>query len=306
LNNTPRTAVIGNGAWGKNHTRILRELGSLRSVYDSEPAQLENVPESTSFLGNIWADKRIDAVVIATPPNTHCRLVLDALAHGKHVLVEKPMASRLLGTVVMRTRAKCANKILMVGHLMRYHPGFVKLLEIVQSGKIGKLEYVYSNRLQPGKIRTEENSLWSLAPHDVSMLTAIAGQPQSATCIGSDYRKSGVADIVTATLRFPNEVNGHFFVSWLHPEKERAVFAIGREGSVCLHEFPQCWRLRVNGIMVFNGAGDEPLRHELIHFLDCIANNKKPLTNGEDGRIAVAVLAACDKSMKHSGKLVKI
>lgn len=294
--NTVDVAVIGAGVWGSNHIRELQSMGVLRAVHDSNPDAHPNIVP----LETIWKSRFIDAVVIATPPKTHCDLTLQAIQARKHVLVEKPMAVTDHDATLMRRYARDYGRILMVGHLMRYHSGFVRLLEIVKSGTVGNVEYVYTNRLQPGRIRTEENSLWSLAPHDISMLVALCGLPISVACTGSPLR-GDMADVTMCKLNWNEGIKGHVFVSWLHPRKERLVYVIGSKGSAAFAENGVSWSVALNGNMLDAGTNGNPLRMELEHFVHCIDTNTQPLTDAVEGNNVVRVLSAAQFSMNHDG-----
>lgn len=286
----PQIALIGYGAWGRNHARVLRELGALKWVYDSDATATRcraMFHDSTSILAEVLDDPDVEGVVIATPPATHAALAIAALAAGKHVLVEKPMATTVQDCYRMAATAEGPGLVLMVGHLMRYHMGFQKLLAQLD-GHIGQREYVYSHRLQPGRVRTDSSSLWQLAPHDVSMLIAVAGMPLSVSCM-QGVSRAGLADIVTATFEFANNARGHMFVSWLHPAKQREFMVIGEHGAMTFEQ----------------DALVEPLRVELQHFIGCISKEQHPLTDAADGMRVVQVLDACQRSMDAGGKLVR-
>lgn len=294
-------AVIGCGVWGRNHVRELREMGVLRAVHDSNP----NACEGIVPLQDIWNNPAIHGVVIATPPTTHAEMAVNALGYGKHVLVEKPMAVHRYDASLMKEAAANYNRILMAGHLMRYHPGFMRLHDIVHSGEIGAIEYVYTNRLQPGRIRTEENSLWSLAPHDVSMVVALCGMPESVSCTGSPLRGEQ-ADITMAKMQLSPGVRGHIFISWLHPLKKRLVYVIGSEGSAAFYEHEAGWGVSLNGEEILSGGSANPLRSELQHFIQCIETGASPITDGLEGANVVRVLGACQLSMECEGERVDV
>lgn len=299
--------LIGCGVWGKHHARELSSMSVLRAVHDSNPEAYPNIVD----LYTIYNDPTIHGVVIATPPRTHCDLALAALQAGKHVLVEKPMTVAPHDAKMLRRVAQAADRILMVGHIMRYHEGFVRLLSIAQGGHhgqwpgIGSIEYVYTNRLQSGRIRTEENSLWSLAPHDLSMLIALCGLPERVSCVGSPLR-GDQADIVTAQLAWLGGVRGHLFVSWLHPRKERMLCVIGSKGSVALRETGTTWDVALNGNLIDSGVTGNPLRTELEHFVHCIETDTRPLTDGTEGEQVVKVLAAAQGSMDADSRYMEV
>ncbi len=300
----PHIALIGCGVWGKNHARELRSMGVLRWIWDDDPKVRawieENYPATLAPLEHIWQDPEVKGVVIATPPTTHFRIAYHAATNGKAMLIEKPMVLRKDDAAGLIHYASDQGSLLMVGHLMRYHPGFIALQQIVQSGKIGTVEYVYSNRLQPGRIRVEENSLWSLAPHDISMITALVGMPKEVYCTGNTFRGQQ-PDIVTATFGFENGIRGHLFISWLHPQKERILAAIGNKGACEFREGIGWWSVSLDGKIIHGGSGHNPLRAELEHFVECIETGKKPLTDSEDGLRVVQVLSACQQSMDRRG-----
>lgn len=297
-------AVIGCGVWGKQHVRVLRELGVLRAVHDSNPDAIWGIVD----LQEIWNDPEIQGVVIATPPKTHYKLAGISGMNGKSVLVEKPMTTTEGDARIIRNSFSNSGCILMVGHLMLYHPGFVRLKEIVDSGEIGKVEYVYTNRLQPGRIRTEENSLWSLAPHDISMIVALCGMPTAVSCTGSPLRGEQ-ADITMATMQFGDRVRGHVFVSWLHPGKSRLLYVVGSMGSAWFVDDGIDWSVNSNSSSGYNydcGVEPNPLRTELEHFIHCIDTGEKPLTDGAEGDRVVRVLAACQRSMDSNGERITL
>ena len=212
------------------------------------------MPERTESLGDVLSDPEIEGVVIATNPSTHHDLSVLALMRGKNVLVEKPMAVTPSDAEHMRAVAEQERKVLMVGHLMRYHSGFQKFQREIAVAS-SKIQYIYSLRQQPGIVRTEENVLWSLAPHDVSMLLALVGMPQGVRCTGKACGDDAVEDIAATLYEFPNGVRGHMFVSWLHPSKVREVCVVHNGGSMVFRDEP---------------PEEEPLRVELRHFLHCI------------------------------------
>lgn len=271
-------ALIGHGSWGRNHARVLRSLGALHTVYDDNPLALQDVPEAVDSLDRIWNDPEIQGVVIATPPATHHITAMSAMQAGKHVLVEKPLAVSSIQAYELERQASITGRILLPGHLMRYHEGFQKLLSL--RANVGRLEYLYSHRLQPGRVRSDVSCLWSLAPHDISMMIEVAGVPRKVSC-SHGVNRAGLADIVTATFEFNDGVRGHLFVSWLHPEKTREFTIIGDRGALSMDQ-ESSW---------------EPLRAELVNFIEAIEGKAKPLVTLTEGVDVVRVLEACESSM---------
>src|SRR5262245_17168203 len=230
----PKVALLGCGQWGKNIARSLASLGALSAVCDSNPVTVQGARtlypdvDTATDPGEIFARGNIDACVIATPPLLHANLARQALEAGKDVLVEKPLALTARdGAAVVETAEK-HGRLLMVGHLLEYHPAVEKLTELVRRGELGKIQYVYSNRLNLGRIRTEENALWSFAPHDIHVLLRIVGElPVEVASQGGNYLNNDVADVTMSALTFANGVRGHIFVSWLHPYKEQRLVVVG-------------------------------------------------------------------------------
>src|SRR6202166_4345914 len=222
-----RVAVVGLGYWGKNLVRNFYQLNALAGLCDSntrvkESYQLDypGVKLYQDF-AEVISDSSLTAVALATPAATHYELAKSALTAGKDVFVEKPLAIDLMQGEELVKLATDKNRILMVGHILRYHPAILKLRQLIQNGDLGKINYVYSNRLNIGKIRSEENILWSFAPHDISVMLMLLGEsPQTVSAQGGNYLHHDRADVTMTTLRFTSGAQGHIFVSWLHPYKE--------------------------------------------------------------------------------------
>lgn len=272
-------AVIGCGVWGSQHVRVLREMRALQWAYDEDSTRLVDIPERTSSIDKIMDDPAVEGVVIATPPDTHAILALHALEAGKHVLIEKPMCGTL-DEAEMLIEHPLADRI-MVGHLMRYHGGFMRLLDRLPEA--GVIEYAYSHRLQPGRVRTDSSSLWQLGPHDIDMLIAVARTPTALTCTRGVAR-GPVADIVTATFEFSGCIRGHMFISWLHPAKQREFMVIGDRGALVMDQ----------------ESADEPLAMELANFL-AVIDGAVPVVSATHGYEVIRVLDACQRSMDQGG-----
>jgi len=313
-------AVVGNGYWGKNLVRNFLELGALRTICDDNPQVEASIREKYPQIvmcrefSDVLTDEGIDAVVLATPAAIHYEMAKRALLAGKDVFVEKPLALSAAEGVELVELAAKTNRILMVGHILQYHPAVRKLKELIGTGALGKIEYIYSNRLNMGKIRTEENILWSFAPHDISVLIGLLGElPQSVMCDGGSYVTQSVADVTLSHLTFAGGVRAHIFVSWLHPFKEQRLIVVGSakmavfddtaDDKLVLYSHHVEWKDRIPNAVKANAQAvpidnSEPLRNECSHFLDCVISRSSPLTDGREGLRVLRVLNACQKSME--------
>lgn len=324
-------AVIGCGQWGMNHVRVWAELGCLRLVCDTNPARLAEVREryrqveTCSDIASALTHPTIDAVVIATPAPTHAQLALQALEAGKDVLVEKPMALTVADGQKLVETARRLQRILMVGHVLEYHPAVRRLKELVDDGALGRIRYIYSHRLNLGRIRTEENVLWSFAPHDIALLLRLLERmPEEVTCHGNGWLHHAVADVTLTILRFAGDIQAHLFVSWLHPFKEHRFVVVG-ERQMAVFDDTRPWSEKlmlyphridwVKGqIPVAHTAEgtavslevQEPLRRECEHFAECVLTRQKPLTDGESGLQVLRLLEAAQQSLMHNGKKITL
>jgi predicted dehydrogenase len=328
--NTPRLALIGCGYWGKNLVRNFRSLGALASVCDPTPSGRElarDIAPEVSIYGNIeevLSDAELSAVAIATPAETHPELAELCLRAGKDVFVEKPMALTAAEGEVMKTVAEESGRVLMVGHLLEYHPAIRKLRELIDAGELGKVNYVYSNRLNFGKVRTEENALWSFAPHDVAVILRLfGGSPSEVTACGGSYLTPALADVTVSCLRFADGRRAHVFVSWLHPFKEQRLVVVGDEkmavfDDVAPHEdklilYPnrvdfedRLPVLRKEDAQPVDFSLEEPLRLECEHFLNRVRDRQRPLTDATSGIAVLQVLEACQSSLENHGTPVSL
>lgn len=237
----PQVAVVGCGYWGRNIVRNFAECGVLAVLCDSDRTTAAALARAHNVafkpFDNVLTDPAIDAIAIASPAATHASIALDAFRAGKHVFVEKPMALDIGAAEQLIECAENRNRVLMVGHLLQYHPAFTALQKLIGEGRLGQLRYVYSNRLNLGRVRREENILWSFAPHDISMILALAGEePNTVTAIGHSYLQESVADTTTTHLSFPGGMDAHIYVSWLHPFKEQKLVVIGDDGMAVLDD----------------------------------------------------------------------
>ena len=316
-------AVVGIGYWGKNLVRNFHELGALSMLCDEERSVEErcrNEYESVRFcrkFSTVLSDPSITAVVLATPATTHYEMARATLEAGKDVLVEKPLATDVKQGEELVELSTAKGRILMVGHVLRYHPAVVKLQQLIRDGALGQINYLYSNRLNIGKIRTEENILWSFAPHDISVILSLLHEsPNRVSCRGGAYLNRHIFDVTLSHFEFPSGVQGHIFVSWLHPVKEQrlvvvgsekmAVFDDAAEHKLILYPHRVEWRNRVPTAVKANGEvvnlnNREPLKTECQHFLDCVASRTSPLSNGAEGLRVLQVLDACQRSLLGGG-----
>ena len=325
---TPRIALLGCGHWGKNLARNLHDLGALALVCD--PAEAGRAAATGLAPGVVTESEfnvalqsgDIDAVAIATPAKTHFELAAAVLNSGKDVFVEKPLALQANEGVELSQLAGARGRILMVGHLLEYHPAVLRLRELIDSGELGDVNYIYSNRLNFGKVRTEENALWSFAPHDVAVILRLFGElPAEVTCTGGSYLTPGLADVTVSSLGFKSGRRAHIFVSWLNPFKEQKLVVMGErrmavfndvaEDKLVVHDqrvdFEDAMPvLQKNGHQSISLSGDEPLRRECEHFIECIQTRRPPLTDAESGVRVLRVLEACQASLQQDGHPVSL
>jgi UDP-2-acetamido-3-amino-2,3-dideoxy-glucuronate N-acetyltransferase len=317
----PRLAVIGSGYWGKNLVRNFSGLGVLSAVCDSHTATLRLLAEQypqcrtlTSYT-EVLRDESIQAVAIATPAETHGLMVREALLAGKDVFVEKPLCLSAEQGQSLVDLASARSRILMVGHLLWYHPAILKLKELIDTGELGRIQYIYSNRLNLGKIRREENILWSFAPHDISVILGLLGEtPNSIIAQGGNYLHEQIADTTVTLLSFPSGIKAHIFVSWLHPFKEQKLIVVGdrkmavfddmeKKSKLLLYPHSIQWK---DQVPIANRAEaqpvevgtEEPLREECAHFLESVRSRRRPRTDGEEGLRVLSVLQQCQAALE--------
>lgn len=319
-----KIGLVGCGYWGKNLLRNFRELGALGLICEPSPKHQEvaremapEVPLVASFEEALASD--ISALVIATPAVTHYDLVSRALKAGKDVLVEKPLATNLDDG--LKLMAQAGDRILMVGHILEYHPACVKLVELVRAGDLGNVNYLYSNRLSLGKVRREENILWSFAPHDVALMNRIVGaMPESVAAFGGYYVQPNVADVTVTNLSYPAGIRGHIHVSWLHPFKEQRLVVVGSEKMAVFNGVKNQLTLYAQRVewqkgepVPIKGEGEivpfadgEPLRLECQAFLEAVKTRKLPLTDALNGVQVLSVLEAAQTSLESNGQIVNL
>ena len=313
-------AVVGCGYWGKNLVRNFAEIGALAAICDPDRTAADNLADRyrvpVAEFDAVLGDPDIAGVAIAAPAALHAVLARRALDAGKHVFVEKPIALALAEAEQLCALAERTDRRLMVGHLMQYHPAFTKLREMVRDGALGRLEYISSSRLNLGKVRREEDILWSFAPHDLSMILSLVGQePSQVTAQGGYFLHKTIADVTTTLLAFPGGEQAHVFVSWLHPYKEQKLVVIGDRGMAVFDDgqpwsrklllYPHRIEWRESMPVPQKAEADpvaldegEPLNLECRHFLDCIADGSKPRTDGREGQRVLNVLARASSALQ--------
>jgi len=321
LKSVPQVAVVGVGYWGKNLVRNFHSLNALGAVCDSDIERLgifkQQYPSARIFsaYSDVLRDETIRAVAIATPAEAHANAVREALLAGKDVFVEKPLCLSVEEGEALVALSKKTDRILMVGHLLWYHPAVLKLKELIATGELGRIQYIYSNRLNLGKIRREENILWSFAPHDISVILGLLNEtPDGIRAQGGNYLHQQIADVTISLLSFPSGVKAHIFVSWLHPFKEQKLVVVGDRKMVVFDDLEKKDKLLLyphsidwkNHIPVANKAEAqpveldtrEPLQAECQHFLDCVVSRSRPRTDGEEGLRVLSVLQRCQQALE--------
>jgi UDP-2-acetamido-3-amino-2,3-dideoxy-glucuronate N-acetyltransferase len=318
-----KLAVIGAGRWGFNHVKTASEIlnpadivvcdsssKSIKKVLDFNPsiATIENVDD-------IIKDKNINAVIIASPAETHYAIAKRILESGKNVLVEKPITLHSSEAEELLSISSNLNLKLMVGHILLYHPAVIEMKKGIEKGIIGKLQYIYSNRLNLGAIRSEENILWSFAPHDISLIQYFTGSnPDLIYAHGATFLQDGIEDTTLTYLEYPGNIKAHIFVSWLHPFKEQRLVVVGEKGMFVFEDSAKTDKLKfyskgfrkVNGSLekfeedyeVINFENKSPLSEEHYHFYNSVINNTEPLTNGRHAIEVLKILEEASKSLR--------
>ena len=323
-----RVGVVGLGYWGPNLARNFHALPDAELVWccDASPAAHERtapmVPGArmTDRIEDLLEDETLEAIVLATPVPTHAGLAVRVLEAGKHCFVEKPLAQSVADAERAVAAAERCGRTLMVGHLLEYHPGVRKLKELAESGELGEIHYVYGNRLNLGKVRADENALWSLGAHDISVLLhLVEEEPHELTARGESYLRPGVEDVVFCFLRFPSGISAHLHLSWLDPHKERRFTVVGSkrmatfddmatEGKLTIYDkgFDENTRsygeyiTRSGDIFSPRISSGEPLRLECEHFVEAIKNGTAPRSDGQSGLRVVRVLEQLQEDLERS------
>jgi predicted dehydrogenase len=320
-----RIGVAGLGYWGPNLARNFAALPGCELTWCCDASEASRARWAPSFPGtrftadldDLLGDPELDAVVLATPVPTHAELAATVLRAGKHCFVEKPLAQSVADAELAVAAARETGRTLMVGHLLEYHPGVAKLKEIADAGELGPIHYIYSNRLNLGKLRADENALWSLGAHDISVVLHLAQeQPYEVDARGESYMRPGVEDVVFGFLRFPSGLAAHLHLSWLDPHKERRFTVVGGRRMATFDDMDLERKITVydKGFDEVSGnwgeyiarSGDiwsprvpnsEPLRLECAHFVECLQTGATPRSDGESGLRVVRVLEAMQDSL---------
>jgi predicted dehydrogenase len=329
-----RVGVAGLGYWGPNLARNFDRLRGVELAWlcdESEERLGRHAAafpgaRSTSSLDDLLDDDRLDAVALATPVATHAALARKVLEAGKHCFVEKPLAQSVEEAEQVVAAARAADRVLMVGHLLEYHPGVEALKQLVDGGELGEVRYIYSNRLNLGVLRPDENALWSLGAHDVSVILRLAGEePYDCRAVGESYMQEGVEDVVFCYLRFPSGLAAHMHLSWLDPHKERRFTVVGSkkmatfddmelERKLTIYDkgFDESWSsygeyiARSGDIYSPRVPNDEPLRIECAHFVASVRDGVEPRSGGEAGLRVVRVLDALQQSLRESSRAARV
>jgi predicted dehydrogenase len=322
--------VVGLGYWGPNLARNFDLLGEteLRWLCDPSDDALSRLTaqfpqaKATVDFDDLLGDESLDAVVIATPVPLHAELAIRALQAGKHVFVEKPLALTVADAEQVCEAADAAGKVLMVGHLLEYHPGVRKLKDVAASGDLGAIRYIYGNRLNLGKVRKDENALWSLGAHDVSVLLHLADEePDQMHAFGESYMRPPIEDVVFCYLRFPSGLMAHLHLSWLDPHKERRLTIVGSDKMATFDDMELEQKLviydkgfdedyssygeyiaRSGDVWSPRVSNEEPLRIECRHFAECVSEGKTPISDGRSGLRVVRVLEGLQQSLDGSAR----
>jgi predicted dehydrogenase len=330
MNEPLRVGQIGYGYWGPNLARNFYQMkqSQLAAIADldvkrlEEPARLYQARTYADY-HELLADPTLDAVVVATPARTHFEVARDALECGKHVLVEKPLRMSSTEARALIALAEQKGRTLMVGHLFEHNAAVWKIRELVQQHAIGDVYYIYSSRVNLGRVQRDINALWSIAPHDISILLYVLGaMPVEVSARGASYLSENVDDVIFVTLTFPNKVLAHIHASWLDPSKVRQMTIVGSEKMIVYDDVNTESVLRIYDKGVYKRGSDygefqlklhsgdinipkidmsEPLRNECMHFVECIREGKRPRTDGENGLRVIRVLEAAQASMDKGG-----
>jgi predicted dehydrogenase len=329
-----RVGVVGLGYWGPNLARNFDRLTGVELAWlcDESQEALERFgrtfpsARTTASLEDLIGDESLDAVVLATPVATHAELARYVLESGKHCFVEKPLARSVEEAERVVEAARAAGRVLMVGHLLEYHPGVEKLNELIGSGELGEVRYIYSNRLNLGQLRRDENALWSLGAHDVSVILRLAAEePYECRAVGESFVNEGVEDVVFCYLRFRSGLAAHMHLSWLDPHKERRFTVVGSRRMATFDDMELERKLTVydkgfdedyssygeyiarsGDIFSPHVPNEEPLRIECRHFLECLRDGTEPRSGGESGLRVVRVLETLQRSLEESSRAARV
>jgi predicted dehydrogenase len=327
-----RIGVVGLGYWGPNLARNFSRLADVVWLCDASPERLERHAaahpraRTTTSLDDLLEDSGLDAIALATPVPTHAGLAERVLRAGKHCFVEKPLAQSVEEAERVLAAQRESGRVLMVGHLLEYHPGVEMLKQLIDSGELGDVRYLYSNRLNLGVLRPDENALWSLGAHDVSVLLRLAGEePYECRAVGESYMQEGIEDVVFCYLRFPSGLAAHMHLSWLDPHKERRFTVVGSRKMATFDDMELERKLTVydkgfdesfssygeyiarsGDIFSPRVPNEEPLAIECRHFVERVLDGGDPRSGGEAGLRVVRVLEALQRSLQESSRAAPV
>lgn len=323
-----KVALVGCGGWGRNLARNLAELDVLARIVDPSK-QAQTMAEQLGAAHSIDIDDALSdpdcaAVLIATPASTHFDLAMRVVAAGKDVFIEKPIALSIEEGELLGAAADAAGRVLMVGHILQYHPAFLKLRSLVAEGRLGRLRHISSDRMSLGRLRNEENVLWSFAPHDISMICSLFDSPpKRVRAVGSTFLSSAIEDVTTAHVEFEDGVVAEIRSSWCHPRKSQSVIVVG-EHAMAIFDDTLPWEEKlklcayavdpsmnppqlVRGDEVFVPLEPgEPLKLEMQHFLDCVKMRRVPRTNSDEATTVLKVLNAAQSSLKQDAEWIHV
>ncbi len=314
-----RICVVGAGYWGKNHINVLIQLNSLKGIVDSDQEIIkiykEKYPNVNCYNSIDDALKdNYDGYTIATPAETHFKIAKKLILSGKNILIEKPMALSIEHAEELVRLAKSYNVNVMVGHVLLFHPAIIKIKEMIESGSIGELQYIYSNRLNMGKVRNHENAFWSLAPHDIAIFHYLTGSnPKNIQAIGSTFLQQGIPDSTMTHFHYENDVRGHIFVSWLHPFKEHRLVVIGSNSMITFEDSLKGKPLKLYSKKydLINGVPEKidgpvrwipyekkmPLTAEIEYFLNHLDGRKLETSDVEHGLEVIKILVNASQQL---------
>ena len=315
-----KICVLGGGSWGKNHIKTLDKLGALGAIVEKDGDLLSKFKKQYPYVETFKSldkslENNFDGFIIATPAETHFKLAKEIINNKKDLLVEKPLTLSIEESETLVKLSKENNVNLMVGHVLLFHPAIIKIKELIDSGKIGKLQYIYSNRLNLGKVRTEENVFWSLAPHDISIFQYFTNSyPLKVNATGSTFLQEGIPDSTLTTMQYENGISGHIFVSWLHPFKEHRLVVVGSEAMISFEDSLEGKPLTLYSkkINLVDGIPEKidgpkekitydnimPLTAELEYFINHLDNNKPTIANGQNGLEVVKILVDASSQLE--------
>ena len=332
-----KVAVVGCGYWGPNLARNFHQLPTAELVMccDLEQSKLDKMQalypgvKMTTCYNDVLADGEIEAVALATPARSHYQMGREALLADKHVLVEKPLAMSSQEAQELIALAEEGRRTLMVGHVFEYNPAVLKIKDLIDKGEIGEVYYIYSNRVNLGRVQSDINALWSIAPHDISILLFLLdSMPLTVSAHGGMYLNGNIEDVVFVTMSFPGGVLSHIQASWLDPSKVRRMTIVGSRKMIVYDDVADEGKIKVYDKGVYRKGEDiygefqykvhsgdiyipkidmtEPLRNECAHFIDCVQEGKQPRTDGRSGLRVIKVLEAAQRSLRSGGPMMKV